>query len=649
MTYPADESNKDSSNSVAKNKQLLTRLERVTGTLRTLSAGNHILLHASDEQELLHDMCQVIVKKGGYRIASVAYAQHDKSKSLQWMASIGVDKAFLEALHFTWTDDTETGRSAAATVIRTGQPCVGRHILTDPAYAAPAYAPLRENAIKFDYAAVTAFPLHVNGQVLGALVMGAIEPDAFDEEEVKLLSELADNLAYGISNLRIRIKHQAAEATIARLAYYDPLTELPNRTFMLERLKDAIHTADQRRHALALLYLNIGHLRGINQVLGYDSGDQLLQQLAQRLTSNLKESDFLARAGESEFALLLPSGGADYAIQIAQRLAAVLRNSVKVAGLMIDPRVSIGIAFYPGHAAEAETLLRRANAATNNLCPARGGYALYTGGQEQECTRRLSLMGDLRKAIEQNELLLYCQPKVDIASRRVCGAEALVRWQHPVHGMLATMEFIKLAENAALITPLTHWMLDAVFSQSYAWREAGQERALSVNLSAHDLYDPLLIDRVQGLFSTWGVRPELIQFELTESALMEEPSMALEALTKLKKLGIRLFIDDFGTGYSSLSYLQKLPVDSIKIDQSFVMPMVESNDSAVIVRSTIELGHNLDMEVVAEGVDSQAVWDLLATLECDVAQGYLMSMPMPAEQFSDWESEWEGHLTKGKL
>jgi len=438
----------------------------------------------------------------------------------------------------------------------------------------------------------------------------------------------------------MRIEHQAAQATIARLAYYDTLTELPNRAFMLERLQDAIHTAKQHHHALALLHINIVRLRGINQILGYHSGDQLLQQLAQRLKRNLKENDFLARVGEGEFALLLPSGGADYATQVAQRLFKAFHDFVEVAGVMVDPRISIGIALYPGNATEADTLLRRANAATNDVCPAQGGYALYTGGQEQEYTRRLSLMGDLRQAIKRNELSLYCQPKVDIASRRVCGAEALVRWQHPVHGMLSTMEFIKLAENAGLITPLTHWMLDAVFSQSYAWHQDGLDRALSVNLSVHDLYDPLLIDRIQGLFSTWSVNPELIQFELTESALMEEPLVALEALTKLKKLGIRLFIDDFGTGYSSLSYLQKLPLDSIKIDQSFVMPMVAKNDSAVIVRSTIELGHNLGLEVVAEGVDSQAVWDLLETMKCDVAQGYLINVPMPAEQFKNWESEW---------
>jgi EAL domain-containing protein (putative c-di-GMP-specific phosphodiesterase class I) len=272
--------------------------------------------------------------------------------------------------------------------------------------------------------------------------------------------------------------------------------------------------------------------------------------------------------------------------------------------------------------------------------PGRRRCALYMGGQEQEFTRRLSLMGDLRRAIAHNELLLYCQPKIHMASRRVYGVEVLVRWQHPVHGMLSTIEFIKLAEQAGLITPLTHWMLNVAFSQRHAWHEAGLELALCINLSAHDLYDPGLVDHLQGLFSTWGIAPELIQLELTESALMEDPDEALKTLTLLKQLGVVLFIDDFGTGYSSLGYLQKLPVNGIKIDQSFVTPMATSHDSAAIVRSIIELGHNLELEVVAEGVESQAVWDCLAALGCDVAQGYLISMPMPAEQFRNWENAW---------
>jgi EAL domain-containing protein (putative c-di-GMP-specific phosphodiesterase class I) len=235
---------------------------------------------------------------------------------------------------------------------------------------------------------------------------------------------------------------------------------------------------------------------------------------------------------------------------------------------------------------------------------------------------------------------LYCQPKVEIASRRVCGAEALVRWQHPLHGMISPAEFITLLEQAGSITPLTNWVLDAAFSQSYAWHEAGLELPLSINLSAHDLRDPKLIDRIRGLFTTWGLPSKLIQFELTESALMEDPTSALETLRCLKELNVELYVDDFGTGYCSLSYLQKLPVDWIKIDQSFVMPMAVSSDSEVIVRSTIELGHNLGLGVVAEGVENQAVWDRLAALGCDVGQGYFISKPMPADQLRDWEIEW---------
>jgi diguanylate cyclase (GGDEF)-like protein len=639
MEYPTDKLSEGGQNADSTSKQASKECERLNRTLKTLSAGNHTLLHASDEQELLREMCRVIVEKGGYRMACVAYAEHDEDKTLRWMECVGVDKEFLQSLHYTWTA-TELGQTAAATAIRTGQPCVGRHIFTDPAYDGPAYALLRESAIRQGFASATAFPLRVEGQVLGALVMAAAEPDAFDEEEVELLSEMSDDLAYGIANLRIRIQHQKAQATIARLAYYDPLTGLPNRTLLLEKLEEAIHAAKQKHYALAVLHLEVGRFSEINKVLGYRSGDRLLQELSQRLTQAIKENETLARVGDAEFTLLLPQGGAEYAIRVARRLMAILHEPISVSGLMIDALIRIGIALFPGHGTDPEALLRRANAATHQARPSRGGYAVYTGGQEQENTRRLALMGDLHHAIEHDELLLYCQPKVDIASRRVCGAEALVRWQHPVHGMMSTMEFIKMAEHAGLISPLTNWMLDAAFSQCYAWQEAGMEQALSVNLSAHDLQNPRLIDRIRGLFATWGIGPELIQFELTESALMEDPVGALETLTNLKQFDTKLFIDDFGTGYSSLSYLQKLPVDSLKIDQSFVAPMADSEDSVVIVRSTVEMGHNLGLEIVAEGVESQSVWDQLAALGCDVAQGYLVSMPMPAEQFSTWQGKW---------
>ncbi|RJG14492.1 EAL domain-containing protein [Massilia cavernae] len=636
MAYPADEKETGVRTPVPdKHEEELVRLNRA---LRTLSAGNRALLRMTDEQDLLHEMCQVIVETGGYAFACVAYAVHDEAKSLRWMAGVGTDIALLDTFHFTWAD-TEFGNNLPGAAIRTGQPIVGVHI-EDPAYAGEVFAPIREHIIQHGYASFTAFPLRVEGQVLGVLAIAANEPDAFDEEEVKLLSELADDLAYGITNLRTHIQKREAQATITRLAYYDTLTGLANRTRLVEELEAAIDDAKRQRHALAVLHLEVGHFRAINKVLGYRAGDELLQTLSRRLSSEIQSKEILARVGEAEFALLLPDGGAEYAIQVAQRLLIVLLEPVEVAQLTLDARVAIGIALFPGHATNAEFLLRRANVAMHQANLASGGYAMYTEGQEQEHTRRLALMGDLHRAIKNSELRLFCQPKVDIQSRRVCGAEALVRWQHPQHGNIPTFEFIQLAEEAGTITPLTNWMLEAAFSQTYAWHEAGLEWPLAVNLSGHDLYDPRLIERIRGMFSTWGIAPSLIQFELTESAVMANPTACLETLARLKQLDVKLFIDDYGTGYSSLSYLQKLPIDAVKIDQSFVMPMVINSNSAMIVSSTIELGHNLGLTVVAEGVDSQAVWDRLAALKCDVAQGYHISMPMPAEQFQAWSSAW---------
>jgi diguanylate cyclase (GGDEF)-like protein len=614
-------------------------LARIARALATLSAGNRTLLRASDEEQLLREMCNVIVKTGGYCLASVAYAEQNPQKSIRWMITVGSDSADLDSSNFTW-EDNELGQTAAGIAIRTGKPVVDRRLLTDPAYAGPAYAPIRERAMRLGYASVSAFPLRVEGQVLGAVIMAAVDSDAFDEAEVKLLSDLSDDLAYGIANLRTRIQREEAHGLIARLAYYDALTGLPNRSSLMEALESAIVAADQDDGALALLHLEVGHFYDINKVLGYSSGDKLLLELGRRLAQVAHEGEMLARLGEAEFALLLPHAGADEAVQVAQRLVSTLRKPVEVSGFTLDARVSVGIALFPTHACDADALVRRANAAVHQAKPTRGGYAIYTGGQEKDHTRRLALMGDLHRAIEHDELRLYCQPKADITSRRVCGAEALIRWRHPLKGMISPSEFIPLAEQAGTITPLTNWMLEAAFRQSSLWHKAGLAWPLAVNLSALDLYDPELIDNVSRLFASSGIAPDLIQFELTESALMVDPVGALETLTGLKQLGVQLSIDDFGTGQSGLSYLQRLPVDAVKIDQSFVMPMAKNDDSAVIVRATIDLAHNLGLKVVAEGVESQSIWERLAVLGCDVAQGYFISMPMPAAQFQKWETTW---------
>jgi len=610
-------------------------LAQVTRAYRTLSAGNRTLLRASDEQELLQEMCRVVVEEGGYRMACVGYAEHDAAKSVRWMAYAGFEPALQ---NLTWAD-TPKGQTATGTAIRTGEPVIGRNLRTNP-----HYAPWLEAGIKQLLAqgceSASAFPLRVDHQVIGTLTMAAAEPDAFNSEEVRLLAELADDLAYGVANLRARAQQQKAQALIARIAFHDTLTGLPNRVSLRDRLGAALDTAAKQRRPLALLHVELTRYHEISDTLGYHEADQLLQMVARCLVEIAPAGETVARVGEADFALLLPASGAEQAVHVAKRLLDALNAPLELAGLMVAPRGSIGIALFPGHGTDPDILIRRAKVAAYEAKRTTAGYTVYVGSVDQECTRQLALMGDLRRAIEHNELLLYCQPKVNISTGAACGAEALVRWQHPQHGMLATGNFVKLAEHTGLITPLTRWVLEAACSQSYAWHEAGLDWPISVNLSAQDLREPTLLDWIRGAITTWGISPDRLQFELTESALMADPGGALETLKRLKELDVKLFIDDFGTGYSSLAYLQKLPVDSIKIDQSFVGNILTDNDSAIIVRSTIELGHNLELDVVAEGVETQEIWERLATLGCDTAQGYFISTPMPSEQFQGWEARW---------
>jgi len=611
--------------------------------LRTLSAGNRTLLRAEDETSLLQEMCRVIVELGRYRMAWVGFAEQDEGKTLRPVAHRGFEDGFFDIAHFTWAEG-EGGPTAQA--VRTGKPAVVQDIKT---VAAPHLPIAITEAIDRGYGSVAAFPLLVEGRVAGNLTIFAAEPDAFNEQECALLGEMADDLGFGIGTLRMRARHREAEETIRHMAYFDTLTGLPNRTSLQQELTSAIEAVHAAHNPLALLIIKIGHFQEISDTLGYEEADLLVREMARRLSQLAGEGQSVARAGEDEFALALPNTSAEVAIRLAQRIMREVCDPVPLGPLTVDPHAYIGVAMFPGHGNTADAILRRAKIAAVQAKRTAAKFALYQGTADQECTRRLALMSDLRSAIDKNELLLYCQPKVSISSGEVCGAEALVRWQHAQHGMIATGEFIALAERAGLIMPLTRWVLETAFRQSHTWFEQGIRQPLSVNLSAQDLRDPRLVDRISSLFATWAMPPEMIQFELTESALMEDPIGALKTLQRLKALGVELFIDDFGTGYSSLSYLQKLPVDSLKIDQSFVGSMLTNAGSGVIVRSTVELGHNLGLGVVAEGVESEAQWDSLRALGCDTAQGHFVGFPIPTEQFVDWEAhcQWRHRPAAG--
>ena len=428
-----------------------------------------------------------------------------------------------------------------------------------------------------------------------------------------------------------------AEECIRKMAYFDELTGLPNRLSMREALSTAITNSGDSPNPLALLHIEVDNFREINETLGYREGDRLLQEVAARLLETVAPHEMAAHIAESSFSILLPKVDACRAVHAAQRTLEALSTSLKLSGLLVPADCSIGIALFPGHGNDPDALLRRANVArySARLCAER--IAIYAGSLDSENAERLVLMTDLRRAIEGDELFLLFQPKIRTRSRRVSGVEALVRWKHPERGLMSPDRFISLAESAGLITRLTYWVLAAAVRESYIWHSTGCAVPIAINLSAHDIRDPQLPEHISRILETWGGAPDWIQFELTESHIMEDLSATQLVLERLRDAGFKIFIDDFGTGYSSLSYLRRLPIDCIKIDQSFVRDLDSDNESAAIVKSIIELAHGLNVEVVAEGVESATAMEMLSSWSCEEVQGYCISKPISGQAFQSWQ------------
>jgi diguanylate cyclase (GGDEF)-like protein len=432
-------------------------------------------------------------------------------------------------------------------------------------------------------------------------------------------------------------------------ALHDSLTGLPNRTLFLDRVAQAIRVAHREGHGMALLIVDLDRFKDVNDTLGHHLGDVLLQQVAQRLARTLRDSDTIARLGGDEFAILVPRApAAASALRVTDRIRSALEEPFSVEGLMLDVEASIGIAKYPEHGRDGDTLIQHADLAMYVAKSGNLGFQVYAAKYDQHSRSRLALLGELRRAIDEEQLVLHYQPKVELLTGRAAGVEALLRWQHPSRTLIPPGEFIPFAEHTGLIRPLTMYVLDAALRQAQQWERSGMNMNVAVNLSARNVVDPQLPDDVARSLERWGIPPDRLQLEITESALMGEPVRAMEVLTDLNRMGVALSLDDFGTGYSSLASLKRLPVNEIKIDRSFVMHMAGIESDAVIVRSTIDLGHNLGLRVVAEGVETPEVWDLLVELECDVAQGYYLSRPMPAGDVMGWIRGWQRSVSLGR-
>jgi diguanylate cyclase (GGDEF)-like protein len=432
--------------------------------------------------------------------------------------------------------------------------------------------------------------------------------------------------------------HRAARQAL-ELEYqsrHDALTRLPNRVLLRSRFEESVRLADRDDGRMIVLLLDLDHFKEINDTLGHLHGDLLLREVAERLQTELGESGFVARLGGDEFAVLLGSVNVPAAVLVARRLLAVLEHPIDVEGVTLHVEGSIGVAAFPEHGTDVDTLLRRADIAMYVAKGGKTGVEVYDPGQERHSPARLSLAGELRRALDLDELVVHFQPEAELAGGRVVAAEALVRWAHPGRGLMSPDEFVPLAENTGLIGPLTLVVLDAALGQVVAWDEAGHTLDIAVNLSTRSLHDRRLASDVEDRLRRFGLAPERLVLEITESMVAADPVRAMHTLNDLRDLGVGLAIDDFGTGFSSLANLRDLPVTSLKIDRSFITGMADRRQDGVIVAATIDLARRLGLKVVAEGVETEALWQQLAALGCDLAQGYHLSRPVEGPQLTAW-------------
>lgn len=498
-------------------------------------------------------------------------------------------------------------------------------------YTMPSFSGSRALAIVREQGIDLPF-IFVSGTIGEDIAVAAMKTGAHDYIMKGNLARLAPAVERELREVKVRQERIKADERVAYLAYHDPLTDLPNRTLLHDRLQQAILTSKREGKALSLLVLDLDGFKEINDAFGHHAGDRVLQQVAARLRSTLRESDTVARLGGDEFAIVLPIteiGGAELT---AEKILEDLEAPIIIDDRPLTVRGSIGIAGFPVHGANGFELLQKADiamyVAKNDHC----GSSVYSAERDGRAEQRLMLLTSMRHGIEDEQFVLNYQPIVHLGRNEVIGIEALLRWNHPEHGRLRPRHFIQIAEHSGLITPLTTFAIGRALSE---WHDGEHQLKVAVNLSPRSLHDRSFPRRVRAMLNELGVEGTRLALEITENVLMSDPERSAQCMNELHDMGIRLVMDDFGTGYSSLSYLRRLPVDQLKIDKSFIAALADGEDES-LVRSIIDLAHNLKLEVVAEGVETEEVREQLLALGCDAAQGYLFSEPAPAETLDRW-------------
>jgi diguanylate cyclase (GGDEF)-like protein len=606
--------------------------ERLTRMLAALSATNEAIIRATSRAELFELVCEAAAKGGKFTSTSICLTRPD-SDYVDVASAAGPTAASALEVKISASEAHPEGRGVGGTALRSRQACIINDYLADPRGQA-FYARARRDGANSG----AAFPLFVQGRVVGIMIFISLEKETFTPEFAELLQRLVGNVSFALENFDRVDEKTRADERIEYLASHDSLTNLPNREMFNGMLRRAIDGAERYQRQFALLFIDLDRFKVINDSLGHDAGDMLLVEIGGRLRRALRSSDVVARLGGDEFVVILEEAAERHEVErIAGELLSVLGQPMQLSGHECHTTASIGIAMYPSDGTDMQTLTKNADMAMYLAKEdGKNGFRFFSKEIKSQSIERLTLESALRRALERDQFSLHYQPKIDMVSGQITGVEALLRWMHPDLGTVSPGQFIPLAEETGLIVPIGRWVLKEACAQNMAWQRRGlRPVTMAVNLSPRQFADGHLLQDVDEALLASGMSPVLLQLEVTESMVMRNVSRAIKVLDAIQSRGIRLAIDDFGTGYSSMSLMKQFPIDTIKIDRSFVRDLPVDTEDQAIAQAIISMGKALGMTVIAEGVETVEQETFLRNHACDEMQGFLFSKPLPAKQMAD--------------
>lgn len=607
---------------ITERKKADDRIVYLNRVYAMLSGINTLIVRVRDRDELFRDACRIAVEHGGFRMAMVCIVDRSSMKIVP-LASVGKDEELLSAIKDILSSSVEAPKTMIARAISEKNILVSNYLESDPRILfGKKYA---ESGVR----SMVVLPLIVSDEAVGVLALYASEIEFFHEDELTLLTQLSCDIAFAID-------HIEKQERLDYLAYYDVLTGLANRSLFIDRVTQYMRSTASSKRKLALYLFDLERFKNINDSLGQPAGDELLRQVGEWLTCNAGDVNLLARVGSNHFAAVMPEvmQGGDVARVLQKSLKAFLNHPFRLNDSMYRIAAKVGVALFPDDGADADTLFKHAEAALKNAKVSGNRYVFHNRKMTESVAERLALENQLREAMDKEEFVLHYQPKVNLASGKLTSAEALIRWNDPRTGLVPPTRFIPILEETGLIHEVGRWALRKVIEDNLRWRAAGMAvMRIAVNVSPLQLRNHDFIAEIRQAISIDAHAAAGLELEITESLIMEDVKHSIASLQTIRAMGISVAIDDFGTGFSSLSYLAKLPLDTLKIDRSFVNDMTSEPEGTALVSTIINLAHSLKLKVVAEGVETEEQSRLLRMLNCDEIQGYLFSKPVPSEIF----------------